>query len=135
MATKAKATTAAAGATAKAKPKRVTALPSMRFHYPPELKDKTDTVLTAVEVEPHHAKHADAIADLVTELIDAGMEDYFLKALKLAEVGFIAEQSARLGMSGAVKLISSISRKYIVRMDKAQLLVIATHIRSLASPD
>jgi hypothetical protein len=51
----------------------------------------------------------------------------------LAEVGFISEQSARLGMSGAVKLISSVSRKFIVRMDQAQIRVVAAHIRSLAA--
>ena len=55
-----------------------------------------------------------------------------LGALRLAQVGFVAEQSARLGMSGAVKLISSVSRKFIVRMDREQLLVVATHIRALA---
>jgi len=35
-------------------------------------------------------------------------------------------------MSGAVKLISSVSRKFIVRMDREQLLAVATHIRALA---
>jgi hypothetical protein len=36
-----------------------------------------------------------------------------------------------MGMSGAVKLISSVNRKFIVRMDKDQLLVVAQHIREL----
>ena len=34
-------------------------------------------------------------------------------------------------MSGAVRLISSISRKYIVRMNETQLLAVASHIRAL----
>jgi hypothetical protein len=34
-------------------------------------------------------------------------------------------------MSGAIKLISSVNRKFILRMDKYQLLVIAQHIREL----
>ena len=72
---------------------------------------------------------------LVAELIDAGMDFYFLDTLKLAEVGFVAEQSAKLGIAGAVKLLSSITRKYIERMDHAQLLVVTRRIRSLASPD
>ena len=71
-------------------------------------------------------------ADLVAELTEAGMDYYFIKPLKLAQVGFVGEQSARLGMSGAVKLISSVSRNYIVRMDKTQLLVVARYIRELA---
>jgi hypothetical protein len=60
------------------------------------------------------------------------MDYYFLKALKAADVGFVAEQSARLGMSGAIKLISSVSSKFLTRMDHTQLKVVATHIRSLA---
>ena len=106
--------------------------PSLRFYHSKALRDKTNTVLSALETQPGQPRHGEAIADLVTELVDAGMDYYFLKALKQAQVGFVAEQSARLGMSGAVKLISSVSRKFIARMDQAQLLVVATHIRSLA---
>ena len=68
----------------------------------------------------------------MAELTGAGMDYYFLRPLRLAQVGFVAEQSARLGMSGAVKLISSVSRKFIVRMDREQLLVVAMHLRALA---
>ncbi|WP_157691789.1 hypothetical protein [Noviherbaspirillum autotrophicum] len=107
-----------------------TAEPSMRFYYSKALQKKAYTVLDALEREPDHPKHSKAVADLVSELIEAGMDYYFLRALKLAKVGFIAEQSARLGVSAAVKLISSLSQKYIVDMEKNQLLVIARHIRS-----
>ncbi len=106
--------------------------PSLRFHHSKALRDKTNTVLSALEARPDHSHHGEAVADLITELVEAGMDYYFLKALKQAQVGFVAEQSARLGMSGAVKLISSVSRKFITRMDQTQLLVVATHIRSLA---
>ena len=106
--------------------------PSLRFYHSEMLREKTDTVLSALETQPGHRNHGEAIADLVTHLIEAGMDYYFLKPLKQAEVGFVAEQSARLGISGAAKLVSSVSRKFIIRMDQAQLLVVATHIRSLA---
>jgi hypothetical protein len=106
--------------------------PSLRFYHSEVLREKTDTVLSALETQPGHPHHGEAIADLVTHLIEAGMDYYFLKPLKQAEVGFVAEQSARLGISGAAKLVSSVSRKFIIRMDQAQLLVVATHIRSLA---
>jgi hypothetical protein len=106
--------------------------PSLRFYHSEVLREKTNTVLSALESQPGHPHHGEAIADLVTHLIEAGMDYYFLKPLKQAEVGFVAEQSARLGISGAVKLVSSISRKFIIRMDQSQLLVVASHIRSLA---
>jgi ethanolamine utilization microcompartment shell protein EutL len=107
--------------------------PSLRFYHSKALGEKTNKVLSALEKQPSHAEHGEAIADLVNELIEAGMDYYFLKALKAADVGFVTEQSARLGMSGAVKLISSVSRKFITRMDQDQLLVVAVHIRSLSA--
>ena len=104
----------------------------MRFYHSKALRTKTQAVLAALEATPDQPKHGEAMADLVADLTEAGMEYYYLRALKLAQVGFVVEQSARLGMSGAVMLINSVSRKFIVRMDKAQLLVVARHIRELA---
>lgn len=108
------------------------AAPSLRFFHSDALREQTDAVLSALETHPTEPHHGQAIADLVNDLIEAGMDYYFLKALQQAQVGFVAEQSARLGLSGAVKLISSVSRKYITRMNPPQLLVVATHIRTLA---
>ncbi len=107
------------------------AQPSMRFHHSKALRAKTRAVLEALEAAPDHPHHGDAMADPVAELVEAGMDYYFMRALKQAQVGFVAEQSARIGMSGAVKLISSVNRKFIVRMDKHQLLIVARHIREL----
>lgn len=119
-------------ARASAKAGGASAAPSLRFHHSVDLRNKTDQVLQAIDEKPDHASHPAALADLVGELVDAGMDYYFLRPLKLAEVGFLTEQSARLGLSGAVKLINSVSRKFIVRMDSAQLQIVATHIRSLS---
>ena len=89
-------------------------------------------MLAALEAAPDHARHRAALADLVAELTEVGMDYYYIRALRVAQVGFVGEQSARLGVSGAAKLISSVSRKYIMRMDDAQLLIVARHIRELA---
>jgi hypothetical protein len=120
---------------AKTKVKKVTQTkaepPSLRFYHSPELRVQTLALLETLESDQHHPSHGSALADLVNDLINAGMDHYFLRPLKLADVGFVTEQSARLGMSGAVRLISSVSRKFIERMDKKQLRIVATHIRSL----
>jgi hypothetical protein len=55
-----------------------------------------------------------------------------MRALRQADVGFVAEQTARVGMSGALTLVNSMCRKYIVRMGSVQLLVVAQHIRELS---
>lgn len=106
--------------------------PFLRFYHSPELQARTDAVLAALEQAPERSGHGEILADLVAELTEAGMSYYYLRALKEAQSGFVAEQSARLAMSGAVKLISSVSRKFIVRMDSDQLQAVAQHIRHLA---
>jgi hypothetical protein len=53
---------------------RAAGLPFLRFYHSKQLREKTEFVLAAVETESHHAKHTDAVADLVTELIEAGMD-------------------------------------------------------------
>lgn len=104
----------------------------LRFYHSEDLRAKTGAVFALLEDGADHAKHGSAMADLVAELTEAGMDYYYLKALKLAKVGFVKEQSARLGMSAAVKLINSVSRKFIESMDRYQLAVVAEHLRDLA---
>ena len=106
--------------------------PSLRFYHSQALRKQTTAVLDALDTAPTQPQHAEALADLVAELVDVGLDYYFLRALQRAEVGFLTEQAARLGLSGAAKLINSVSRKFIVRMDAAQLQVVASHIRELA---
>jgi hypothetical protein len=122
---------------AAAKPSKATGgvtntAPSLRFYHTEVLRAQTDTVLHALDTKPGDAENGEALSNLVAELVEAGMDYYFLRALKLAEVGFLVEQSAKLGMSGAVKVINSLSRKFILRMDASQLSAIGAHIRSLA---
>lgn len=104
----------------------------LRFYLPAEMQVKVDAVLAQIEESPEPASHSEALADLVVELTDAGMNYFYLRALKSAQVGFVVEQSARLALSGAASLISSVCRRYLVRMDDAQLAAIVRHIRELA---
>lgn len=106
--------------------------PSLRFHHSEELQARMLAVLSAIEESPDPEEHRADLADLVAELTESGMDFYYLRALRLAGSGYMAQQSARLGMSGAVKMISSVSRRFIMGMDKAQLLAVSAHIRSLA---
>ena len=115
----------------KAKANPAAAEPFLRFYHSDELRAKTLAVLTALEQASDPERHRDTLADLVAELTESGMDYYYLRALKLAKAGFVFEQSARLAMSGAVKLIGSVSRTFIARMDSGQLLVVSRHIREL----
>ena len=52
-----------------------------------------------------------------------------IQPLKQAKPGFIVEQSASLGMAGALQVIGSVVRNIIGRMDKPQLLSVSASIR------
>jgi len=90
-----------------------------------------DEVLSALESADDPEDHREELADLVAGLTRTGMDYYYLRALKLAGVGAVAQGSAKVGISTAVKMISSVSRSFIMRMDGAQLLKVSAHIRSL----
>jgi hypothetical protein len=63
-------------------------------------------------------------------LTDSGMDYYYLRPLKVAH-GFFVEQSANLGMSAATRVLGSVIRNIVGRMDKPQLLAVCTYIRQL----
>jgi len=92
---------------------------------------RTLAVLTALERAKDSTKHRDALANIVVELTDSGMEYYFLRPLKLAKVGFFIEQSASLGMSATTAVLATVIRNMIGRMDGPQLLTVCSYIRQL----
>ena len=76
-------------------------------------------------------RHRNALTDIVLELTDSGMEYYFLRPLKLANAGFVVEQSAQLGMGAVKRVMAPVIRNVIGYMDKQQLLTVCHHIRQL----
>jgi hypothetical protein len=105
--------------------------PSLRFCYAEALHAKILHLLETLEQAEDPTKHRSALGDLVVELTNAGMEDYFLKPLQLAKVGFVVQQTANLGVAGATRIMAPMVRNIIGRLDKTQLLTISGYIRQL----
>jgi hypothetical protein len=105
--------------------------PFLRFYHSKSLRAKTVAVLTTLEKAKDSTQHRDALADIVVELTDSGMDYYFLRPLKLAKVGFFTEQSANLGMAATTGVWASVIRNIIGSMDKPQLLTVCSYIRQL----
>ena len=102
--------------------------PFLRFHHSAPLRRKTLSVVEALEQAENPVAHADALADLVVELTNAGLDAYFMQPLKLAKTGFVVEQSASLGMIGVQQVMGTVIRRVIGRMDSAQLLSVCGSI-------
>jgi hypothetical protein len=107
------------------------ATPFLRFYHSESLRAKTLTVLTVLEKAKDCKPHRDALADVVVELTDSGLEYYFMRPLKLAKAGFITEQSANLGLGAVKRVFGSVIRNIISRMDSPQLLSVCGSIREL----
>jgi hypothetical protein len=105
--------------------------PFMRFYHSEKLRAKTLTVLDNLEQAKDSTQHRGHLSGLVVELLESGIDYYFMRPLKLAKVGFVVEQSAIVGMSGSIRVLASLIHSIIGRMDKTQLLIVCRHIRHL----
>jgi hypothetical protein len=105
--------------------------PFLRFYHSEALRAKTLTVLTTLEKAKDSKQHRDALADIVVELTDSGLEYYFMRPLKLAKAGFFTEQSANFGMGAVKRVFASVIRNIIGRMDNPQLLSVCNSVRQL----
>jgi hypothetical protein len=106
-------------------------LPSLRFHYSTALHARMLEVLEALESAADPTCHRGALADVVLELTEAGLDFYFVKAVQDAKVGYMAEQSTKLGLSSIRKVMGPVVRRVIGGMNEAQLLSVSRHMRRL----
>lgn len=107
------------------------ARPFLRLYHSPALRKKTLSVVASLEQAPDPASHRDALADVVVELTNAGLDYCFTRPLGLAKVGFLVQQSANLGLAGAQQVMGSVIRNIIGRMDRPQLLSVSSSIREM----
>lgn len=105
--------------------------PFLRFHHSVELRERTLLVLAAIETEGDPTAHRDALADIIVELSNAGLDAYFLKPLERANLGFVVQKSANLGLAGAQRVLGSVTRNIVGRMDPTQLRSVCSSVREL----
>lgn len=86
-------------------------------------------MLEAVEDAEKATDHSDQLTELVLELTDCGMNQYFLQSLKATKASFVVQQSASIGLSGVQKVMGTVIRNIIARMDDRQLLSVCGSIR------
>jgi hypothetical protein len=104
---------------------------SLRFPLPPALRARTLKVLTKLDGDADPTRHAEDLCALVLTLTETGMDYYFLKAVRDAKLGFVARQTASLGVAGTIRVMAPIVRTVLGGADSAQLRAVAKHIRGL----
>jgi len=105
--------------------------PFLRFYHPAPLRTKTLALLDELERSRDPTAHREALARVVVELTQCGLDAYFMQPLKVAKAGFIVEQSAGLGFAGAVNILSAVIHSVVGRMGRAQLLSVCGSLRGL----
>ena len=106
-------------------------LPSLRFDYPAALHAQLLGVLEALETAEDATPHRGALSDVVLELTEAGLDWYFAKAVRDAKVGYMAEQTTKLGLSSIRKVMGPVIRRVIGGMNHEQLRSVGGHVRAL----
>lgn len=122
----------AASVTTKGAPKKAVepaSRPFLRFHHSHELRVKTIEVLVVVESAEKATAYTEELTELVLELTHHGLDQYFLQSLKATKVNFVVQQSAALGLAGVHKVMGTVIRNILGRMDDRQLLVVFGSIR------
>ncbi len=105
--------------------------PFLRFYHSRALRRKTLSLLGDLEQAQDATAHRAALADVIVELTNSGMDYYFMKPLKHAKAGFIVQQSASLGLAGVQRVMGAVIHNIIGRMDSAQLRSVCGSVRQL----
>jgi len=109
----------------------MSAKPSLRFYHSAALQHRADKLLTAIEQDEDPTPQAGAFADLVVDLTEAGMDYYFLRPIRQAKLGMVAQKTASYGMSAALRLMAPLVRTILRGTTADQLRSIAAHMRHL----
>ena len=104
---------------------------SLRFPLPPALRTRMLKILAKIDGDADPTKHTDDLCALVLTLTETGMDHYFLKAVADAKLGFVARQTAGLGVAGAMRVMAPIVRSVLGGADAAQLRGVSKHIHGL----
>jgi len=106
-------------------------LPYLRFYHSKALRTRTLSVLDTLETAEDATSQREALAEVVLELTETGLDYYFVKPVQAAKGGVLAEQTTKLGIGGILRLMAPVARRVIGGMNSVQLRSVTAHIRHL----
>ena len=109
----------------------VDTLPSLRFFHAEALRLQSLEVLDAIAQSDNPLAHRDALADLVAALTHSGLDYFFMQPLLRAQIGFVAQRSANIGLATMEEVMGSVGRSIIGHMDEKQLRSVCESLRTM----
>ena len=105
--------------------------PYIRFTYPEGLHRRTLKILDGIDDGEDPCAHRGALSDLINELMEAGVKDFFLVPLAKLDMGMIVNQSATLGANSVVRIMNPILRNIVGRLDARRLRMVSEIMRGM----
>jgi hypothetical protein len=112
-------------------PSRAPGGASLRFRLSDDLQGRLTGILAIVETAGDASRHRTELSETIIEVMNEGLDYYFMRSLRLARAGFIIEQSASLGLVGVRRVMAPVIRKIVGRLTHDQLRSVASSIREL----
>ena len=101
---------------------------------PADLRRRADRLIEEVRQAEDRSAHVPAIVDLISDLMEAGLESSFMQPLEEVGVGFVGRQTARVGLTSAKKGVNMVVRQMLRRMNDDQLLYVVEFIDGMLLP-
>lgn len=92
---------------------------------------QTLEVLDAIADSEDPLAHREALADVVASLTRSGLDYFFMQPLLRAQIGFVAQRSANIGLATMEKVMGSVGRSIIRHMDEKQLRSVCDSLCSM----
>lgn len=106
-------------------------LPSIRFHLSETLHAETLEAVETIAVDAKPREYSIALGDMVVELTQAGLDYYFVQALRQADAGFVLTKTADVGLAATLKVMAPVIRNIVGQLNDAQIRAVCHFMRDL----
>ena len=98
------------------------------FEIPGELRLQAEQIIERIRADADRRRHAGDLAELVVEMIDRGLDYYFLYPLEEARVGAMTRRAVEFAIGTAGRTLPTVVRKTVKSLNDEQLLSITEFI-------
>ena len=91
-----------------------------KFPVPKKIKSRIDKVIEKIEDSDKPKSHSKELSDIVNDLLDEGMNYFFIESLKRLKVNAIVRKPFELGINTSLRGLKMISPKIFKTLSEKQ---------------